>query len=91
MALDITIRFPSLFGDIEEEIRSGGLGIDSYGASMTTLEEVFLQLGEQEEDGSALSSPADQQNNMLGTSSPSAVRIMKSPICKTMFSYDNKC
>ena len=38
-----------LFSEIETDIKSGKLGIDSYGASMTTLEEVFLRLGEEEE------------------------------------------
>ena len=42
-------RFPALFGEIENEIHHGGhLGIDSYGTSMPTLEEVFLRLGEDE-------------------------------------------
>ena len=41
-------RFPSLFGDVESEIQeSGDLGIDAYGTSMPTLEEVFLRLGEE--------------------------------------------
>ena len=44
-----TCRFPALFGEIENEIHHGGhLGIDSYGTSMPTLEEVFLRLGEDE-------------------------------------------
>ena len=44
------IRFPSLFGEIESEIKeSGDLGIDAYGTSMPTLEEVFLRLGEEAE------------------------------------------
>ena len=43
-------RFPSLFGEIESEIKgSGDLGIDAYGTSMPTLEEVFLRLGEESE------------------------------------------
>ena len=43
-------RFPSLFGDVESEIQeSGDLGIDAYGTSMPTLEEVFLRLGEEAE------------------------------------------
>ena len=44
-------RFPSLFGEIENEIHGGGsLGIDSYGTSMPTLEEVFLRLGDDEHE-----------------------------------------
>ena len=42
-------RFPDLFSAIEIDIESRSLGISSYGLSMTTLEEVFLQLGEEEE------------------------------------------
>ena len=43
-------RFPDLFTAIEDEISAkGSLGIDSYGVSMTTLEEIFLHLGEEEE------------------------------------------
>ena len=44
-------RFPSLFGEIENDIFNGGdLGIDSYGTSMPTLEEVFLRLGDEDDD-----------------------------------------
>ena len=47
----IIYRFPSLFGEIENEIFNGGdLGIDSYGTSMPTLEEVFLRLGDHDDD-----------------------------------------
>jgi len=39
-------KFPPLFGQIEAEIKSttNFLGIENYGVSMTTLEEVFLYL-----------------------------------------------
>lgn len=46
--------FAPLFGDIEAEIVKRGtsrLGICSYGVSMTTLEEVFLHLETEREDG----------------------------------------
>ena len=40
-----------MFGEIENEIHGGGsLGIDSYGTSMPTLEEVFLRLGDDEHE-----------------------------------------
>lgn len=40
--------FPELFGQIETEIRQNSqLGIDSYGTSMPTLEEIFLGLGDE--------------------------------------------
>lgn len=50
-------RFPALFDSIEGQVShddndasyDGRLGISSYGLSMTTLEEVFLQLGDEEE------------------------------------------
>lgn len=43
-------RFPDLFTAIERDIAAGvgGRGISSYGVSMTTLEEIFLKLGEEE-------------------------------------------
>ena len=48
---DQVSKFPSLFHQVEDEIASqGSLGVSSYGVSMTTLEEVFLHLGEEEEE-----------------------------------------
>ncbi|GLH01026.1 Probable multidrug resistance-associated protein lethal(2)03659 [Gryllus bimaculatus] len=46
-------RFPTLFEAIEQEIalKTLRLGICSYGVAMTTLEEVFLQLELDEEEG----------------------------------------
>lgn len=41
-------RFPDLFSAIESDIEKNHLGISSYGVSMTTLEEIFLKLGEEE-------------------------------------------
>ena len=42
--------FSGLFGALEETVagqsKSEALGISTYGISMTTLEEVFLKLGE---------------------------------------------
>ena len=57
-------RFAPLFKDIETEIQSEGhhLGIDSYGTSMPTLEEVFLRLGDEErQNNSAAEDLADDQ------------------------------
>ena len=43
-------HFHVLFLKIEDDISvEGDLGISSYGVSMTTLEEVFLRIGEEEE------------------------------------------
>ena len=43
-------RFPDLFAAIEKKkTETKGIGIDSYGVSMTTLEEIFLKLGAEEE------------------------------------------
>lgn len=43
---DSVNKFPSLFGQIEAEVKSttSYLGVENYGVSMTTLEEVFLYL-----------------------------------------------
>jgi len=45
-------KFPPLFGQIEAEIKSttSFLGIENYGVSMTTLEEVFLYLEQGQHD-----------------------------------------
>ena len=49
-------RFAPLFKDIETEIQDEGhLGIDSYGTSMPTLEEVFLRLGDEEKQNNSAS------------------------------------
>ena len=57
-------RFPQLFGAIETDIKEdGSLGIDSYGTSMPTLEEVFLRLGDESEDTSATSSQSQKEPN----------------------------
>lgn len=48
LPMDSTYNFASLFGAIEDSIGEGTLGIKSYGISMTTLEEVFLKMGEVE-------------------------------------------
>ena len=48
---DQVSKFPALFHQVEDEIANqGSLGVSSYGVSMTTLEEVFLHLGEEEEE-----------------------------------------
>ena len=45
---------------MEDDISANGnLGISSYGVSMTTLEEVFLHLGEEEE-----AENADESNEL---------------------------
>lgn len=45
-ALDF--RFPSLFRDLEAH--QAELGINSFGVSITTMEEVFLKVGEEADD-----------------------------------------
>ena len=43
-------KFPDLFAAMEKnKSETSGDGIDSYGVSMTTLEEIFLKLGQEEE------------------------------------------
>ncbi|XP_064460515.1 cholesterol transporter ABCA5-like isoform X2 [Ornithodoros turicata] len=46
LPMDSTYSFASLFGAIETAINEDTIGIKSYGISMTTLEEVFLKMGE---------------------------------------------
>lgn len=49
---DSVSKFPPLFGQIEAEIKSktSSMGIENYGVSMTTLEEVFLYLEQGQHD-----------------------------------------
>ncbi len=44
------MQFPALFDEIEE--KAGSLHINSYGVSNTSLEEVFLELGDQDDENS---------------------------------------
>lgn len=46
LPMDSTYNFANLFAAIEEAIAEGTKGVRSYGISMTTLEEVFLKMGE---------------------------------------------
>lgn len=48
LPMDATYNFASLFGAVEQAISEGRMGVRSYGISMTTLEEVFLKMGEVE-------------------------------------------
>ncbi|XP_049519506.1 cholesterol transporter ABCA5-like isoform X3 [Dermacentor silvarum] len=48
LPMDSTYNFANLFAAIEEAIAEGTMGVRSYGISMTTLEEVFLKMGEVE-------------------------------------------
>lgn len=48
LPMDSTYNFANLFAAIEEAIAEGRMGVRSYGISMTTLEEVFLKMGEVE-------------------------------------------
>lgn len=48
LPMDSTYNFASLFGAVEAAIAEGRMGVRSYGISMTTLEEVFLKMGEVE-------------------------------------------
>ncbi|KAH6934215.1 hypothetical protein HPB50_021935 [Hyalomma asiaticum] len=46
LPMDSTYNFANLFAAVEDAISNGTLGVRSYGISMTTLEEVFLKMGE---------------------------------------------
>ncbi|XP_042143725.1 cholesterol transporter ABCA5 [Ixodes scapularis] len=48
LPMDSTYNFANLFGAIESAVSDEAMGIKSYGISMTTLEEVFLKMGEVE-------------------------------------------
>ena len=43
-----TASFPDVFEELEQ--RKGDLGVSTYGISITTLEEVFLKIGEEHKD-----------------------------------------
>ncbi|XP_045030700.1 ABC-type organic anion transporter ABCA8 [Daphnia magna] len=68
--------FPPLFSKLESLVNSGEaneMGFNSYGVSMTTLEEVFLKLGEEAElaeqttEFAAIKSEGKDQNNPNST------------------------
>ncbi|XP_041352800.1 cholesterol transporter ABCA5-like [Gigantopelta aegis] len=63
MPLTEVHKFPEMFSKLESSTES--LGIRSYGVSMTSLEEVFLKIGEDEdqEDISGFVNPADNQRD----------------------------
>ena len=62
-------RFSNLFSAIENEISAkGALGISSYGVSMTTLEEIFLHLGEEEEAAKEVEALEVMQGKKRGVS-----------------------
>ncbi|XP_046356645.2 phospholipid-transporting ATPase ABCA3-like isoform X2 [Haliotis rufescens] len=63
---DQSVNFAALFTEIE--IHRGKLGISSFGASATTMEEVFLKAGEEEqkEDGDVNEDyPTGSRNNLI--------------------------
>ncbi|KAG0725814.1 ATP-binding cassette sub-family A member 5 [Chionoecetes opilio] len=64
-------RFPSLFKQLDESIASTQEGIEGYGVSMTTLEEVFLVLNDESEEGE-LGSMDDVGQQMVRQKCPSA-------------------
>ncbi|KAH9494888.1 ATP-binding cassette sub- A member 5 [Bulinus truncatus] len=55
-------QFSTLFSDLDEQSKK--LGIDNYGVSMTTLEEVFLKL-ESEEVNDNENAEANEDNNVM--------------------------
>lgn len=93
------LRFSELFSEIEREISSkGSLGISSYGVSMTTLEEIFLKLGEEEEAAKEMKelasmSGTDQNeesfaNNLNEQNGPSRMSNNKTDKDMTGFSFE---
>ncbi|XP_013402813.1 ATP-binding cassette sub-family A member 5 isoform X2 [Lingula anatina] len=69
LPLESVNKFPDLFAALENphegsSISMGdALGITSYGVSMTTLEEVFLKLGEEEEELKAIDEYTKSSSN----------------------------
>ena len=62
-------KFPELFAAMERnKTETSGDGIDSYGVSMTTLEEIFLKLGEEEEEAKKL----EEENKSKSNGAPAA-------------------
>ncbi|XP_033629986.1 ATP-binding cassette sub-family A member 5-like isoform X1 [Asterias rubens] len=77
LPLKDTNRFPDLFQALEEPCKESSsqktvaqdLGIQTYGVSMTSLEEVFLKLNEEEEAEEA------QADDVLGTSDRTPINV----------------
>ena len=69
-------KFPDLFAAMERnKAETSGDGIDSYGVSMTTLEEIFLKLGEEEEEAKKLEEENRGKSN--GVANGTAVDVAK--------------
>lgn len=68
---DSSSQFPSLFKQLDQSIASTQEGIEGYGVSMTTLEEVFLVLNDESEEGE-LGSMNNVGQHMISEKSPSA-------------------
>ena len=58
-------QFEKLFTEIEEKREE--LGISSYGASVTTLEEVFIKVGEEQDEESGVSTRKELFRQLSGT------------------------
>lgn len=63
--------FPHLLGEIDAQM--GALGIINYGLSVTTLEEVFIKVAEEQRPGSKEEHEAEQRALALAAAGPSAV------------------
>lgn len=68
---DSSPQFPSLFKELDQSVASTQEGIEGYGVSMTTLEEVFLILNDESEEGE-LGSMNNVGQQMIREKSPSA-------------------
>lgn len=80
---DSSPHFPSLFKQLDQRISNGSEGIEGYGVSMTTLEEVFLALNDESEEGE-FGSMDNVGQQMIREKSPSA-----SPIHSSTSAQDN--
>ncbi|XP_046358771.2 phospholipid-transporting ATPase ABCA3-like [Haliotis rufescens] len=84
---DQSANFAALFTEIET--KRGELGISSFGASATTMEEVFLKAGEQEqkEDGDE-DYPTGSRNNLISNGTNSWSNEMREMITADILAFN---
>ncbi|CAI9737201.1 cholesterol transporter ABCA5-like [Octopus vulgaris] len=67
-------RFPDILRSLEEKendvTKAENLGIKSYGVSMTTLEDVFFQIGQEETVKESTDEPNDDENAPMTNAAP---------------------
>ncbi|XP_030854731.1 ATP-binding cassette sub-family A member 5 isoform X4 [Strongylocentrotus purpuratus] len=82
--------FSGMFKSLEEKSADSSLGVQSYGVSMTTLEEVFLKIGEEAEIDEADAVPPSAVSGMTmedsgsGAGASVTVNMEQSPLDSTI-------